>query len=110
MGVRMDDGFKTGIRYGRNHEVHEIMSGVGKVLGKVTDTLGLTNGGALEAQQRAYEEQQKAFRNEAAAQADASAQNVVQVDSSGAAQASADAITGDQKRRRASSVSSALGI
>lgn len=86
------------------------MSGLGNLFGKATDMLGLTNNSALEAQQKQYEQQQEAMRNEAAAQADASSQNIAQIDSGGAARASADAITGEQKKRRAGSVSSALGI
>lgn len=84
--------------------------GLGKIFSKVTDTLGLTDSAALEAQQRQYEEQQKQLAAQAQLEADTSAENINTVDTGGAAGASADAITASQKKRRAGAVSTALGI
>lgn len=86
------------------------MSGLKKVFSTVTDTIGLTDSAALEAQQKQYEEQQRQLAAQAQLEADASAENINTVDSGGAAQASASDITASQKKRRAGAVSTALGI
>lgn len=86
------------------------MGSLKKVFSTVTDTIGLTDSGALEAQQRQYEEQQKQLAAQAQLDANASAENINTVDSGGAAQASASDITASQKKRRAGAVSTALGI
>lgn len=86
------------------------MSGLKKVFSTVTDTIGLTDSAALEAQQKQYEEQQKQLAAQAQLDANASAENINTVDSGGAAQASASDITASQKKRRAGAVSTALGI
>lgn len=86
------------------------MGGFKKLFSTVTDTLGLTDSSALEAQQRQYEEQQKQLAAQAQLDADTSAENINTVDSGGAAQASASDITASQKKRRAGAVSTALGI
>lgn len=86
------------------------MGGLKKVFSTVTDTIGLTDSAALEAQQKQYEEQQKQLAAQAQLDANASAENINTVDSGGAAQASASDITASQKKRRAGAVSTALGI
>lgn len=84
--------------------------GLKNLFSKVTDTIGLTDSAALEAQQRQYEEQQKQLAAQAQLDANSSAENINTVDSGGAAQASASDITASQKKRRAGAVSTALGI
>ncbi len=86
------------------------MESLKKVFSTVTDTIGLTDSAALEAQQRQYEERQKQLAAQAQLDANASAENITTVDSGGAAQASASDITASQKKRRAGAVSTALGI
>lgn len=86
------------------------MGGFKKILGKATDMLGLTDSDALAEQQRQAREQQRQLENEAALQANSGTDNVTSVDSGGAASESASAITADQKKRRASSMSDVLGI
>lgn len=86
------------------------MGSLKKVFSTVTDTIGLTDSSALEAQQRQYEEQQKQLAAQAQLDANSSAENINTVDSGGAAQASASDITASQKKRRAGAVSTALGI
>lgn len=86
------------------------MGAVKKALSSVTDMVGLTNGDALDQQQREYEKQQKALQNQAALDADATGENLTNVDSSGAAAVSADAITASQKKRRAAGQSNVLGL
>lgn len=86
------------------------MGGLKKIFSKATDLIGLTDTGALDEQQRQMREQQRALENEAALQANNATDNLTTVDSGGAAQASADAITGSQKKRRAGSMSNVLGI
>ena len=86
------------------------MGSLKKVFSTVTDTIGLTDSAALEAQQKQYEEQQKQLAAQAQLDADTSAENINTVDTGGAAGASADAITASQKKRRAGAVSTALGI
>lgn len=76
----------------------------------MTDLVGLTDTQALEAQQKAAEQQRQAIAAQVALDNDASGENLTQVDSGGAASASATAITSDQKRRRQGAASSALGI
>lgn len=86
------------------------MGGLKKILSSVTDMVGLTDTKSLEEQQRQYEEQQKQLNAQAALEANQAAENTTSVDSGGAAQISANAITGDQKKRRAAGVSTALGL
>lgn len=86
------------------------MGAVKKALSSVTDLVGLTDNSALEAQQREYEKQQKALENQAALDANSATDNITNVDSSGAAAASADAITASQKKRRAAGQSNVLGL
>lgn len=86
------------------------MGGLKKLFSSVTDAVGLTDTKALEEQQRQYEQQQKQLNAQAALEANNAVDNTTNIDSGGAAQMSADAITGDQKKRRAASVSSVLGL
>lgn len=86
------------------------MGGFKKLLSKTTDMLGLTDGDVLAEQQRQAREQQRAMENQAALEANSGTENVTDVSSGGAAATSADAITSDQKRRRAGSMSNVLGI
>ena len=86
------------------------MGGFKKAISSVTDLVGLTNTDALDQQQREYEKQQKALENQAALYANSATDNITNVDSSGAAAASADAITASQKKRRAAGQSNVLGL
>lgn len=86
------------------------MGGIKKVLSTVTDTIGLTDTAALEAQQKAAKEQLAMQQAQAQLENDASGEQLTQVDSGGAAAASAAGITASQKKRRAGSVSNSLGI
>lgn len=86
------------------------MGGLKKILSSVTDMVGLTNTESLAQQQKEYEEQQKQLNAQAALDANQAGENTTSVDSGGAAQVSASAITGDQKKRRAAGVSTALGL
>lgn len=84
--------------------------GLGKLLGKATDMLGLTDNAGLEQQQRLAEQQAAAQKQQAALEANSAADNIVEVDPSGAASASADAITSEQKKRRQAGQSNPLGL
>ena len=86
------------------------MGALKKTLSTVTDTIGLTDSAALDAQQRQYEEQQKQLSAQAQLDANSAADNINTVDSGGAAATSASDITASQKKRRAGAVSTALGI
>lgn len=86
------------------------MGGIKKVLSTVTDTIGLTDTAALEAQQKAAREQQEALQAQAALDNDQSGENLTQVESGGAASASGASITADQRKRRQGAASTALGI
>lgn len=84
--------------------------GLGKLLGKATDMLGLTDNEGLEQQQRMAEQQAEAARQQAALEANSAADNIAEVNPSGAAYASADAITSEQKKRRQAGQSNPLGL
>jgi len=86
------------------------LGGIKKALSSVTDLVGLTDTAALEAQQKAAKEQLAMQQAQAQLENDASGENLTQVDSGGAAAASAAGITASQKKRRAGSVSNSLGI
>ena len=86
------------------------MGAIKKALSSVTDMVGMTDTKSLEEQQRQYEEQQKQIKAQAEIDAQNGGQEVTQVDSGGAAADSAAAITGAQKKRRAGSISSVVGI
>lgn len=83
---------------------------LGGTLGKVTDTLGLTDNAALEAQQKLAQQQADSQKQQAALEVNSAAENINDVDSAGAATASADSITSDQKRRRQAGQSNPLGL
>lgn len=84
--------------------------GLGKLLGKATDMLGLTDNAGLEAQRRLAEQQASAAKQQAALEANSAADNVAEIDPAGAASASADAITSGQKKRRQAGQSNPLGL
>ncbi|APD20675.1 virion structural protein [Klebsiella phage KPV811] len=84
--------------------------GLGKLLGKATDMLGLTDNEGLEQQQRMAEQQAEAAKQQAALEANSAADNIAEVNPSGAASASADAITSEQKKRRRAGQSNPLGL
>ena len=84
--------------------------GLGKLLGKATDMLGLTDNEELEKQQRLAEQQAEAAKQQAALETNKAANNIAEVDPSGAASASADAITSEQKKRRQAGQSNPLGL
>ena len=84
--------------------------GLGKLLGRATDMLGLTDNAGLEQQQRLAEQQAAAQKQQAALEANSAADNIAEVDPSGAASASADAITSEQKKRRQAGQSNPLGL
>lgn len=84
--------------------------GLGKLLGKATDMLGLTDNEELEKQQRLAEQQAEAAKQQAALETNKAADNIAEVDPSGAASASADAITSEQKKRRQAGQSNPLGL
>ena len=86
------------------------MGAVKKAISSVTDLVGLTDNSALEAQQRAMREQQKALENQATLEANSATDSITNIDSGGAAAASADAITSAQKKRRAAGQSNVLGL
>lgn len=88
------------------------MSGgnLGKLLGKATDMLGLTDNAGLEAQQRLAEQQASAAKQQAALEANNAADNIAEIDPAGAASASANAITSEQKKRRQAGQSNPLGL
>ncbi|UVX36459.1 MAG: hypothetical protein [Bacteriophage sp.] len=84
--------------------------GLGKLLGKATDMLGLTDNAGLEAQQRRAEQAAAAQKQQAALEANSAADNIAEIDPAGAASASADAITSEQKKRRQAGQSNPLGL
>ena len=84
--------------------------GLGKLLGKATDMLGLTDNAGLEAQQRLAEQQASAAKQQAALEANSATDNIAEIDPAGAAAASADAITSEQKKRRQAGQSNPLGL
>ena len=84
--------------------------GLGKLLGKATDMLGLTDNAGLEAQQRLAEQQANAAKQQAALEANSAADNIAEIDPAGSASASADAITSEQKKRRQAGQSNPLGL
>lgn len=84
--------------------------GLGKLLGKATDMLGLTDNKGLKQQQRMAEQQAEAARQQAALEANNAVDNIVEVDPAGAASESADAITAEQKKRRKAGQSNPLGL
>jgi hypothetical protein len=84
--------------------------GLGRLLGKATDMLGLTDNAGLEAQQRLAEQQASAAKQQAALEANSAADNIAEIDPAGAASASADAITSEQKKRRQAGQSNPLGL
>lgn len=84
--------------------------GLGKILGKATDMLGLTDNAALAEQQRLAQQQADAQKQQAALETNSAADNIAEIDSAGAASASADSITADQKRRRQAGQSNPLGL
>nr|DAW27099.1 MAG TPA: hypothetical protein [Caudoviricetes sp.] len=84
--------------------------GLGKLLGKATDMLGLTDNAGLEAQQRQAEQAAAAQKQQAALEANSAADNIAEIDPAGAASASADAITSEQKKRRQAGQSNPLGL
>lgn len=84
--------------------------GLGKLLGKATDMLGLTDNAGLEAQQRQAEQAAAAQKQQAALDANSAADNIAEIDPAGAASASADAITSEQKKRRQAGQSNPLGL
>lgn len=86
------------------------MSGLGKLLGKATDMLGLTDNAGLKQQQRQAEQQAEAARQQAALEANNAVDNIAEVDPAGAASESADAITSEQKKRRKAGQSNPLGL
>lgn len=88
------------------------MSGgnLGKLLGKATDMLGLTDNAGLEAQQRLAEQQASAAKQQAALEANSAADNIAEIDPAGAASESADTITSEQKKRRQAGQSNPLGL
>lgn len=84
--------------------------GLGKILGKATDMLGLTDNAGLAEQQRLAQQQADIAKQQAAVEVNSAADNIAEVDPSGAASASADAITSEQKRRRQAGQSNPLGL
>ena len=84
--------------------------GLGKLLGKATDMLGLTDNAGLEAQQRLAEQQANAAKQQADLEANSATDNIAEIDPAGAASASADAITSEQKKRRQAGQSNPLGL
>lgn len=84
--------------------------GLGKLLGKATDMLGLTDNAGLEAQQRQAEQAAAAQKQQAALEVNSAADNIAEIDPAGAASASADAITSEQKKRRQAGQSNPLGL
>ena len=84
--------------------------GLGKLLGKATDMLGLTDNAGLEAQQRLAEQQANAAKQQADLEANSAVDNIAEIDPAGAASASADAITSEQKKRRQAGQSNPLGL
>ena len=84
--------------------------GLGKLLGKATDMLGLTDNAGLEAQRRLAEQQASAAKQQAALEANSATDNIAEIDPAGAASASADAITSEQKKRRQAGQSNPLGL
>lgn len=84
--------------------------GLGKLLGKATDMLGLTDNAGLEAQQRQAEQAAAAQKQQAALEANSAADNIAEINPAGAASASADAITSEQKKRRQAGQSNPLGL
>ena len=84
--------------------------GLGKLLGKATDMLGLTDNAGLEAQQRRAEQAAAAQKQQAALEANSAADNIAEIDPAGAASASAEAITSEQKKRRQAGQSNPLGL
>lgn len=84
--------------------------GLGKLLGKATDMLGLTDNAGLEAQQRQAEQAAAAQKQQTALEANSAADNIAEIDPAGAASASADAITSEQKKRRQAGQSNPLGL
>lgn len=84
--------------------------GLGKLLGKATDMLGLTDNDGLEQQQRMAQQQAEAAKQQAALETNKAADNIAEIDPSGAASASADAITSEQKKRRQAGQSNPLGL
>lgn len=84
--------------------------GLGKILGKATDMIGLTNNASLEEQQRLAQQQADAAKQQAALDVNSAADNVADIDPAGSASASADAITSEQKRRRQAGQSNPLGL
>lgn len=85
-------------------------SGLGKLFGKATDMLGLTDNAGLAEQQRLAQQQADIAKQQAAVEVNSAADNIAEVDPSGAASASADAITSEQKRRRQAGQSNPLGL
>lgn len=84
--------------------------GLGKILGKATDMLGLTDNAGLAEQQRLAQQQADIAKQQAAVEVNSAADNIAEVDPSGATSASADAITSEQKRRRQAGQSNPLGL
>ena len=84
--------------------------GLGKLLGKATDMLGLTDNAGLEAQQRQAEQAAAAQKQQAALEVNSAADNIAEIDPAGAASASADAIASEQKKRRQAGQSNPLGL
>lgn len=84
--------------------------GLGKLLGKATDMLGLTDNKGLKQQQRQAEQQAEAARQQAALEANNAVDNIAEVEPAGAASESADAITSEQKKRRRAGQSNPLGL
>lgn len=87
-----------------------MMGGLGKILGKTTDMLGLTNNDELAAQQKMAEEQAQAQKDQASLEANGAKDNVADINSAGSASDSAATITGDQKKRRAAAQGNPLGL
>ena len=84
--------------------------GLGKLLGKATDMLGLTDNAGLAEQQRLAKEQAEAQKQQAALETNSAADNIAEIDPAGAASASADTITSEQKKRRQAGQSNPLGL
>lgn len=84
--------------------------GLGKILGKATDMLGLTDNAGLAEQQRLAKQQAAALKQQAAVEVNSAADNIAEVNPSGAASASANAITSAQKKRRQAGQSNPLGL
>ena len=84
--------------------------GLGKLLGKATDMLGLTDNAGLEQQQRLADQQADVAKQQADLEANSATDNIAEIDPAGAASASADAITSEQKKRRQAGQSNPLGL